>query len=242
MKVKNMTTVTRFLAGILGLLTTSLVLAQEATQDIAVIRQTAEQYALGQVNLDQVNISKVTAMANKIDPRLRLAACDSALEAFSMTQGGNMGRTTVGVRCNGQSPWTLYVPVQVDAMMEVLTSTSHLQRGQIPGKDELAFREIPLSEIPTGYLTEKAQLLNRELVRGIRPGDVLTDRMLRVRELIKRGQEVTIHANSPGIDIKMNGIALENGKLGQLISVQNTNSGRTIQAEVQNDSTVVVRL
>ena len=246
MKVKKMT-IKRHLAALCvlclhGLLPVHGVIAQETVQDIAKIREIAEQYALQQADLVQINTSKVTAQANSIDPRLRLAACNTELEAFSMSQGGNMGRTTVGVRCTGSSPWTLYVPVQVDALVEVLTTNTHFQRGETPGENALEFREMSLSDIPNGYLTDPAQLHNSELVRSIQPGDILTSRLFRARELIKRGQEVVIHAPSPGIDVKMNGVALESGVSGQLISVQNTNSGRTIYAVVQKDSSVVVKM
>ncbi len=216
--------------------------AENQAHDINDIRKAAENFALKHISQYSIDVSRVTATANSIDPRLRLAVCDIALETFSMTSSENMGRTTVGVRCNGNSPWTLYVPVQVDARVEVLITNRYFQRGESPTMDTLELKEIALSEAPAGYLTNSSQLSNKELLRNIQPGDVLSNRLLRAKELIKRGQAVVIHASIPGIDVKMNGIALESGTSGQLISVQNKNSGRTIHAIVQEDSSVVVRM
>lgn len=241
-KVKTLTPASLLLSLCLLLAPVFSALAQEETQDIDVIRQLAEQFALEQVNLPNAKASKITARANNIDPRLRLAACDDNLESFSLTPGGKLGRITVGLRCVGLNPWTLYIPVQVDAMMAVLITTKYLQRGETPGNGELEFQEMSLSEVPNGYLTDSAQVQKKQLVRNIQPGTILTTRMFQARELIKRGQEVVIQAVSPGIEVKINGIAMENGVSGQLISVQNINSGRIIQALVQDDSTVVVNL
>lgn len=211
-------------------------------QDIDLIRQAAEDFALDRLDVDMAHVSNVSAEAGNLDARLHLAACDLPLESFSMSASTSPGRTTVGVRCTGSSPWTLYVPVRVDASVEVLAAARALSRGEAAGPALVEYREVSMARLPAGYLTDPGQLENMELARNLQPGDILTNRMFRARELIKRGQGVLIYARTPGIEVKMAGVAMESGVSGQLIRVQNSNSGRTVQAVVQDDGTVVAGL
>lgn len=220
----------------------SAALASDAVQNLAAVADAAEQYALEQINHKAMKLSRLSARANAIDPRLRLSPCELPLEAFSMTPGAGTGRTTVGVRCAGSRPWTLYVPVQVDAVVSVYTAARALGRGEVPVAGDLGIREISMTALPAGYITSPDDLRNKELARGIREGDILTPNMFRDAEVVRRGQQVIIYAISPGIEVKMAGVAMENGVLGELISVRNLNSGRTIQATVRDTETVMVGL
>src|SRR5262245_45153654 len=52
--------------------------------------------------------------ATRLDERLRLTQCAAALEAFLQTPGTLAARTTVGVHCPTQNPWTVYVQVSLE--------------------------------------------------------------------------------------------------------------------------------
>src|SRR5690606_6184086 len=66
---------------------------------------------------DYLRRSEITArheiQVNALDPRLRLAACDSDLTQRLESPAQPVGRVTVRVSCQGSSPWTLFVPAQV---------------------------------------------------------------------------------------------------------------------------------
>ena len=47
---------------------------------------------------------------NRLDPRLRLAACDRELTVALESPAQPIGRVTVSVRCEGSTPWSIYVP------------------------------------------------------------------------------------------------------------------------------------
>ena len=68
---------------------------------------------------------RVVANPGALDSRLRLARCEQPLNAFAAPGGKLSGKITVGVRCDGPKPWSLYVPVQVS----------------IPGKAAVAVRD-----------------------------------------------------------------------------------------------------
>lgn len=211
-------------------------------QDVEDIRLAAQEYALSQVSFDGLETDNIQASAGNLDSRLRLAKCEQPLEAFSMSPTTGFGRVTVGVRCHGSSPWTLYVPVSLHAEVPAMVTTHPLKRGDIVTENDITFVEKPFEKLPNNPVVSLDQLQHMELVRPLNAGTMLSTGMFREKMLIERGQEVVIVAESPGIQVRMAGVALESGKSGQLISVRNNNSGREIEGKVLDGGTVQVRL
>ncbi|WP_246884635.1 response regulator, partial [Pseudomonas protegens] len=58
---------------------------------------------------------------NQLDPRMRMPNCDKELTANLESPAQPLGRVTVKVRCEGASPWTVFVPAQVKLFREVVT-------------------------------------------------------------------------------------------------------------------------
>lgn len=224
------------------LLTALWVLAATASEFEALgkIRATAEQFALARVNDDK--LSAIEAQANSMDPRLRLRKCEQPLQAFSNTNSRNVVRTTVGVRCNGIKPWTIYVPVTISALTEVVYTLRPLVRGEVLRVEDLEVKQLPLDQLPANYLSSIDELAGMELTRSLTSGAIFTLNSVKPRKLVQRGQEVVILATGSGIQVRMLGIALKNGAAGELIPVRNLSSGRTIEAEIINNGTVAVKM
>jgi flagella basal body P-ring formation protein FlgA len=204
------------------------------------IRLHAQEHVLAQ--LENSNLKNATATAGSLDPRLQLKKCSTPLETFSTGSSNNSPRTTVGVKCNGLNPWTLYVPVTISAVVEVVFSKRALTRGSLLVEEDFEVRQLPLNKLPMNYLSDSSQLVNFELTRSINAGVAVTLNTVRAREIIRQGQEVIIVAQASGLQVRMAGKALKKGNFGDLIPVQNLNSGRTIEATVMSDSTVSVNL
>ena|SRR5690625_4909016 len=77
-------------------------------QSLDSIREIVGEFVRQQHPNDEVDL-----VINRLDPRLRLRQCTEALETFSPHAQHRPGHLTVGVRCRGAHPWTLYVPVRV---------------------------------------------------------------------------------------------------------------------------------
>lgn len=214
----------------------------ESVEAISEIRRVAEQFALSQI--DRSGLSDIQASAASMDSRLRLKDCDAALEAFATGNGNNrnLTRTTVGVRCNGSSPWTLYVPVTIAAMKDALYTARPLLRGEMLDSSAIEVRRIPVSKLPPNSLGSSDDLGNMETVRPLKAGMPLTLNALKARQVVRQGQQVVIVADGNGIQVKMKGTAMKSGSYGDLIPVRNSNSGRIIEAAIESEGTVIVNL
>ena len=187
-------------------------------------------------------MSDISVAATSLDARLRLQDCEHPLEAFATSQTRNMTRTTVGIRCNGEKPWTLYVPVSINAMVEALYTARPLLRGEVLTPSAVEVRELPLNQLPANALSDIDVLKDLETIRPLRAGMPLTLNSLRTRQMIEQGQQVVILGNGKGIQVKMEGTAMKSGSYGDLIPVKNTRSGRVVEASIKDEGTVIVSL
>jgi len=93
--------------------------------------------------------------AGRLDRRLRLTACELPLESFAPPGKRRMGKRTVGVRCNGKHAWTIYVPVSVKVMTEVIIAKRALERGTIISAADVGLEQRDISRLHRGYLEQK---------------------------------------------------------------------------------------
>jgi len=179
---------------------------------------------------------------NSLDPRLRLAACDSDLTQSLESPAQPVGRVTVRVSCPGSTPWTVFVPAQVRIFRPVVVLKNPLKRDSLIGADDIALIEHDIGLLGRGYLTDPAQAIGKKLTRPAQADQVLTPAQLRLAESVKRGDQVVIAARSGGISVRMQGEALSAGSLGQQISVRNLSSQRVVRARVTGPGQVEVEM
>lgn len=108
----------------------------------------------------------------------------------------------------------------------------NLARGNVLQLSDLESRRINISRLTNGYFIDKNEVQGKILKRSLRRGDVLTNGMLDVRKLVKRGDIVTIMVSSNTLAIRVKGRALMDGRKGDMIRVKNQSSKREIQAIV----------
>lgn len=176
----------------------------------------------------------------KLDSRLRLARCAHTPTA-RMSPGGRLsGRTTVNVRCSEPVSWSVFVPVTIERFAQVVVTARTLSRQQVIRADDLRLERMETSKLNKGYFTEIEPVLGLQTRRALTPGQILVDAFIAPRQLIKRGQQVTIYSAQPGIAVRMTGEALEDGDEGERIRVRNKASKRVVEGVVDADGRVRV--
>lgn len=179
--------------------------------------------------------------AARLDPRLRLAQCADAPEAFMPNNATPAAKVTVGVRC-ATPQWTIYVPVatEVEAQVLVLQRALARQSAVEAGDVELQTRRLP--GIASGFIGDVADLRGRHLKRAVAAGTPLTADVLVADVLVRRGQQVTLLAANGPFEIRAQGQALSDGGASQRVRVQNVTSGKIVEGVVENASIVRVGL
>jgi len=178
----------------------------------------------------------------QLDPRLRMPMCDKELTASLESPATPIGRVTVKVRCEGSSPWTVFVPAQVHLFREVVTTTRPLRRAGIIEPGDVVLRERDISLINQGYFTSVDQAIGQKLTRQTVGDQVITLVHLEQAEVVRKGDQVVITARSGTLSVRMPGEALSNGGLAEQIRVKNLNSMRVIKAQVTAPGQVEVSM
>ena len=194
-----------------------------APAQIAQINQSVEQLLRSQtVGLP----GRVSYTLGSIDARLYLPPC-AAPEAFLPNGVRLWGNASVGVRCNGNNPWTIYVPVSVQILAKVVIAAHGLAQGRLIEAGDLALQDADLGRLPGAVLTDPEQAVGRIATLSIAPGQPLRQDLLRAAPVIQQGQSVTLQVQGAGFKVSAAGKAVSNAAEGQVAQVR-TPSGRTV--------------
>lgn len=220
-----------------GLATPTFTVASETLQPLDDIQRTAHAFLLAQ-HRDRQEPAKIRLQAP--DPRLRLAKCRAALEAFLPSGARPVGNTSVGVRCPDAKTWTLYLSANVRVYDQVLVASRFLRRRAILSAADFRPERRELSALPGGYETDPQQLIGRQLQRALMVGKVISPRAVKMPPAVRRGETVTLIAGQSGIEITSSGIALSDASIGERLRVRNESSERVVEGEVIADRRVKV--
>lgn len=168
----------------------------------------------------------------RLDQRLRLGHCDSPLATFWAPGSAHVGNTTVGVRCDGTRPWKLFVPTRVSKLADVAVAAVALTRGRRLGPGDLRTERRDLATLPRDAVHDPEQVFGYVVRQSAGVGQVVGTRMLTAPLLVERGQGVELLSSIAGLQIRMAGVAMDDGSRGELVRVRNPVSNRVIRARV----------
>ena len=152
------------------------------------------------------------------------------------------GPTTVDVNVSvdGQSYQWQRLHYTVKVFQNVVVTSRNVQAQEALSADNLRYQRLELGSLPAGYLTDIREAVGKVSRRALPAGSILTSKSIEPPLVIKRGQTVIIAAQTGAITITARGRALEDGRIGETIRVQNITSRKTITATVVDENTVQV--
>ncbi|WP_245616450.1 flagellar basal body P-ring formation chaperone FlgA [Paraburkholderia acidipaludis] len=182
---------------------------------------------------------KVAVTVSPVFPR-GLAACDS-LEPFMPPGARSWGQTTVGIRCVGAKPWTLYVSARVTVDVTYYVSGRQIEPGETLSVADLVPREADLASLPRTVVTDPSQAAGALALLRISAGLPLRTDMLRSASSVMIGQTVKVIAVGTNFTISSEGSVLNNAAPGQLVRVR-TPQGQIITGVVKDANTVQIQI
>jgi len=185
---------------------------------------------------EDIVIKQITT--GKIDSRIHFRQCSESLEARAGNNRTLAKNQTIGIYCNDNKPWNIYISVKTVLLRKVLVSNTTITRGELITKDkvQLVEREIKNNK----YLTKLSDISNHSARRTIRPYQIIHSSMLQKALLVHKKESVLIYAQSRSIRVSMQGIALKNGRKNEMIKVRNKSSNKIIEALVIDRGVVAV--
>jgi flagellar basal body P-ring formation protein FlgA len=196
----------------------------------------AEQFIIAQLQIDTANQIKVEGMP--VDERINIPACGQAIEFQVSPEALFQSNITVKAQCP-VSNWYMFLMVKATEIQPVVVVTSALSPGTLLNENNLQVVDMDKKRMRNTTFSDISSLVGarvkRRLVSGrpIEPNDLC---------FVCEGDNVVISAGSNNMQIKTNGIALEDGNIGETIRVKNSRSNINLMAQVMTTNQVRVNL
>jgi flagella basal body P-ring formation protein FlgA len=144
------------------------------------------------------------------------------------------------VSCKGKKSWALNVPININLITSVVILNQPISRGVALRADHLAYRNINISQLRSGYFLRKDLVIGKQSKRALSGETVLNGHLVVPALLIHKGDRVVIMAKRGLMSVKMPGEAMNDGREGKQIRVKNIRSNRIVRARVVDSGLVVV--
>lgn len=175
----------------------------------------------------------------QLDSRLQLAPC-ARVEPYLPRGARLWGRSRIGLRCvEGSRLWNVFLPITVKVWGPAWVVQRPIAPGSVLAEGDVAPGETDWAEHPSAVLVRPADWLGVTAARGLMPGQVLRQTMVRPVQVFKAGTEVKVHVRQTGFQLSATGRAMGHGFLGQPVRVKMPN-GRVVSGRVRRDSSVGV--
>jgi len=216
--------------------------AEKSSTSAGTLAEAAEAFAENVLGLPQGSVR-----AQSIDRRLPLGDCASGW-AWGFAFGS---RQTVQVVCPGDPKSRRFIALAFPAEPAPASKTDDAA---------VATTVVPIRDLPYGHILSAMDLreeplksgsrpssmgfssidvaIGQMLTRPVRAGESLGRADLRSAVLIRRNAMVVGWSEFAGGRVSAKLVALEAGKLGEWIALENPQSGRKLRGEVQRDGSV----
>ena len=161
---------------------------------------------------------------------------------------------TVIVSCNKPLKWQITIRTNADSApkiyskkkinkisnsIKLITLRNNLKKGEVIQKHDLKF-DYKTNSVGNGFFESFDKLVGRKINQNLSKGQVIKIRHLEENFMVSEGQSIIIFSDLYGVNIRMQGNALENGHFNELIKVKNISSGKIVQGRVINEKKILI--
>ncbi len=149
----------------------------------------------------------------------------------------------INVYVDGTLVKTLNLPVQLKAYKEVLTVKEPMNRDQAVTAENTYLQKIDVADKLNYILT--AENLSKEIKtkKPMKQGEILDKRFVKIKPDVVRDTEVRVFFTSnDSLMITIDAIALEDGLLGDYVSVENKNYKKVYKGKIIGENRVLVAM
>ncbi|MGO5000423.1 flagellar basal body P-ring formation chaperone FlgA [Oceanisphaera sp. W20_SRM_FM3] len=161
-----------------------------------------------------------------------LPSCQKAVRyEVAQADAKPWGRIAYLLACIDEPGWTLRGRITVEVSLPVWVAAESLKREQALNADLLRLQSMNLSQLHRGFISS-LQPPKRRLLRNLSKDQPLYPAILAPLWLVQKNEQVVIEARGENFAVSTQGLALGNASKGELVLVQNIDSGKRMQARV----------
>jgi len=190
------------------------------------IRDSVRLYLTGQA--EKYNLEDYQVQIGQLDSRLKLSKCKAPLD-IQMRNNSLPGNLSVSVSCTSDQMWKIYIQATVHAFKPIYVAKSIIRRGEKITRFSVELVKHNITALNGRYITDITRFDGSAAKRYISKGQIIMPVLLTKSKLIKRGESVTIIAETSGVIVRMKGKALNDAAAGEQVRVKNLHSKRVIE-------------
>lgn len=183
--------------------------------------------------------SQLSITALPLDTRIKTRTCQRELQVSAANPINTNRQSTIKIKCLDQNNWQVFVHVKQLELVEVITAAKGISKGQRITAQHLTSKQVAKHLTRSNQFKSSTNLIGSRSKRNVRAGQTINYNYICT---ICKGDKITILASFKGMTIKTQGEALEDGRIGDNISIRNVKSKKKIQARVLNTELVKVTI
>jgi flagella basal body P-ring formation protein FlgA len=218
------------------LVSTSVTASQQNYLERQQIIDAAEQYVYQKLNGDSKDNLLIEGVP--MDARIIVPRCQQPYEISASDEALRQSNITVKASCESMN-WYIYLVVKATEMESVVVFSSAVSPGTVLTEHNLEIMEMDKKRLRGTTFSNIGSIVGARIKRRSRSGQPVVPNQLC---FVCKGDTILITANSNGLTIKANGVAQQDGNLGDTITVKNSRSKKVIHAEVVSTNQVSIRI
>lgn len=132
----------------------------------------------------------------------------------------------------GKEEARLWVKTEIRAFGDVVVAAAPLGRHEIIGAKDVRVERREISARGSRSITRLDDAIGKQSTRALDANEILTQNSLDRPTAMKRGSAIVLVFETGGLRVESAGIADEGGKIGDLIQVKNSSSGKLLRGVV----------
>ncbi len=143
---------------------------------------------------------------------------------------------------NGKEKARVWAQCSVRVYAPVVVAARPIEMGSIIGPDDVRLEERDITGSFRDYVMSVDGVVGKRAKRFMFPGSPVLSRYIDSPPVVKRGKRVTIVLDTDTLRITVPGVAKQDGRIGDVIKVENLTSKKVIFGEVVSSSEVRVNI
>lgn len=149
------------------------------------------------------------------------------------------GVCLVGIEGKNGAESSVYVPFKVLVKRTLYMAKRDIAKGEAIHLIDLVVKETYLNGSGGAYPEKVEAVLDKTAKKEIHAGEVITKELLEDRMAVQKGATVSVTVENENLLVQAKGVALEKGRIGDLVKVKSS-SGKEVVGRVSGNDSVVV--
>lgn len=202
----------------------------------------AAQYVAAQLEAHSTqlnNPNKQTSLSPlPLDNRIIIEPCATDFSFAVAPEDLHHNSISIRISCEDNN-WFVYGTIKQERLIKAIVTNRLLVPNEMIGSGDITEQFIPENQVRHDVFHNITDIIGTKVKRRIRSGVPLASNLLC---FVCKGDRVNILAQTGGLMIKTDGIALQDGTIGETITVKNSRSKKEIKATVINIAQVSVAI